>query len=338
MKPIAAIVEPALDVDLLVKQITVALADERHAETSARRWEQQAVAARETAKVRRREIGELLLKARGAWPERGPNAKGWGEFLGRVGLEQSTAWRYMEDIRNPVSCDAHEKPDPPRGDRDPKPASSPAILSEADVLAAIAKLDPAARKRVAKELKPATVSGGSGDVDRGTWCTSKLWADRVGPWDLDPFSNPRSHIVSTARCMLEDGGNGLAKGVAGTFQTADQRLHVAMADTRVWIQPPYEVVLDAIAHYGHTRFCALLRLDSSTEWFAKLWERTQVIALAKGTREFFEPPPGVEGSTNPQPHALYYADPRDITPAVAESCVLLTRYEAQALPALHIVR
>lgn len=44
----------------------------------------------------RLELGRHLLSARKAWPERGPNAKGWGDFLAKEGIEQSTAWRYME--------------------------------------------------------------------------------------------------------------------------------------------------------------------------------------------------------------------------------------------------
>lgn len=44
----------------------------------------------------RLELGKHLLRARQAWPERGPNAKGWGEFLEREGIEQSTAWRWMD--------------------------------------------------------------------------------------------------------------------------------------------------------------------------------------------------------------------------------------------------
>jgi hypothetical protein len=48
-------------------------------------------------------IGRALLRARKLWPERGPKAKGWGEFLESVGLPQPTAWTYMELARQRAS-------------------------------------------------------------------------------------------------------------------------------------------------------------------------------------------------------------------------------------------
>lgn len=337
MKPVAALVEAAVNVDLLAERIIVALADERQADTSAARWEQQAAAARETSKVRRREIGEALLKARGAWPDRGPNAKGWGEFLKRVGLEQSTAWRYMDDARTPERpgfMQPHENSAPePAGDRPsayrdvkpenaPEPEVSPAV-TEAAVLQLLAKLDPDARKRVARELRTANVNGGSGDAERGTWCTPKKYAHAVGPWDLDPFSNRRSHVAAARRCALEDSGNGLLDPAVTGSYSAPPAFGRADASTRVWIQPPYDIVDQAIAHYGHTRFCALLRFDPSTEWFAQLWALTTVVAIPFGERLEFEPPPGIEASANPYPHAFYYRDERDVTDEIRRLCIVL---------------
>jgi hypothetical protein len=62
-----------------------------------------AIRINETAITKRNdlrlELGRHLLRARVAWPERGPKAKGWGEFLEKEGIEQSTAWRYMEDAK-----------------------------------------------------------------------------------------------------------------------------------------------------------------------------------------------------------------------------------------------
>lgn len=332
MKPTA--VPSERDLDLYAKQLKIELAGLQDDERNAARHEAAATASREDAHKRRLRIGGILAKVRLAWPERGPNAKGWGEYLRAVGISEDSALRWMAEARGDL---------PHARETDP----------EAKLIADLNKLDAGAKARVAKALR-VNVSGGSGETDRGSWVTSKRWADAVGPWDLDPFSNPRSHIVAEHRCMLEDGGDGLAElghpgcwtsggsmNAAGDW-TSDigTTLLSGIADesTRVWIQPPYSIVEDVIAHYGHTRFCALLRLDSSTGWFAALWERTQVIALPKGTREFFEPPDGVEASTNPQPHAFFYADPRDVTPAIAESCIVLSRYEARAHPALQIVR
>lgn len=327
MKSAAARAAPAVDTDLIGKQLDVELAGMADDTRNAARYEEKAAQSRASAAARRLRIGALLLKARGAWPERGPRAKGWGEFLRARGISEDNALNWMAEARGDL----------------PKIGKSGG--REAELLAELRKLEPDARARIAREIAPANVSGNSGDKDRGTFCTSKAWADAVGPWDLDPFSNPRSHIVAEYRCMLEDGGDGLLdREEPGSWRTGTPGEYgapinsVADANTRVWIQPPYSILDAVIAHYGHTRFCALLRLDSSTDWFAALWERTQVIALAKGTREFFEAPPGVEVSTNPQPHALYYADPRDVTPAIYEACIVLTRYQAAAQPALQIVR
>lgn len=344
MKPVPAIVEPAqVDVDLIAEQIIVALADERQAETNAARWEQQAGAAREAARARRAEIGKHLRKARTAWPERGPNAKGWGEFLQRVGIDQSTAWRYMNpdqpkpatdrDSSGDVSCTPHETDDDPVDvagqERDTPPFRQ---MTVEDLWEAAGRLPPKERKRFAAGIR-ANPKGGSGDEDRGTWCTSKEWAAAVGPWDVDPFSNPRSHIASVTRCMLEDGGDGFGGGepgaTAGLYLTGTSGLlpgRSAVADelTRVWIQPPYELVAAAIAHYGHTRFCALLRWSPDVKaWFPELWRRTAIVCHPWCERMEFEPPPGVDKSGDmPFPHALYYAHESDVTSEVRARCIV----------------
>jgi N6-adenosine-specific RNA methylase IME4 len=46
--------------------------------------------------TRRLQLGRLLVEARKAFPKAGTKAAGWGELLHRLGLPQSTAWRYME--------------------------------------------------------------------------------------------------------------------------------------------------------------------------------------------------------------------------------------------------
>lgn len=183
--------------------------------------------------------------------------------------------------------------------------------------------------------------GGSEDPNRGKWRTPKAWAERVGPWDLDAFSNPDSHIKATTHCMLERrddafGGRGLGRRIVGEYSvtsTFRKRLGpgelarlagsfgrlVADERTRVWIQPPYEIVDQALDHFGHTRFCALLRFDTRTKWFDRLYRLVQkrrgLIACPLGTFNF-EPPAGVPSSSNLFPHALYYADERDATDAV----------------------
>lgn len=350
MKPEIAIVQPApVDVDAAAEHIIVALAGEKDATRTAERHEQLGAAARETAKVRRLEVGRWLNKVRPTWPASGPKAKGWSEFLARVKLDDSTAVRYMEAARTSSVHGEPTRPSSPQdsaherpvsrisgGDVKPDAAAQPALvpglpsMTEEQLLEALAQLDPVARKRIRRALRPANVHGGSGEDERGKYCTPKKYAEAAGPWDLDPFSNRHSHIVSHHRCMLEDGGDGLVAGVAGTYRTADGRERIANADTRVWIQPDYRIVLEVIAHYGHTRFCALLRFAPDTKWFALMWPLVAAIAIPR-ERLPFETPDGVivegadegEAAGAPFPHVFFYSNERDITPAIRELCIVL---------------
>lgn len=173
-----------------------------------------------------------------------------------------------------------------------------------------------------KRLARANI-GGTGEVARGTYCTPKKWAELVGPWGLDPFSNPRSHIVSARSCQLERGDDGLAAGPPGTYRTGG-RIYRATATTKVFLQPPYELVLEAIAHYGHTRFCALLRFDTSTTWYSRLRVLKRLTAVPLERLEF-EPPPGIESEAAPFPHAFYFARREDAPPELLRRCEAWTR-------------
>jgi len=284
---LAAIVEPAdLDIELLAKRISVAIIEERDADRSASRHEQQAAAARETAKVRRREIGEMLLKARGAWPTTGPKAKGWGAFLERIGLEQSTAWRYMEAVRAPdlmQQPDVHETPDPPAHGDAPQLSLVPDAEPDPEV-----------------------------DIDRDTWCTPPWITEAIGRFDLDPCSNDRSTVQ--ARHVFDLAEGALMDGLKPPS--------VVEPDMRVFINPPYSDVPPWIAAYKHTRFCFLLKLDTSTRWFAELHAATQLILIPR-RRVNFVPPPGVppEKAVAQQfPHALFYAHAEDATDAIRALC------------------
>lgn len=172
------------------------------------------------------------------------------------------------------------------------------------------------------------VRGGSKDPNRGTWCTSESVARAVGPFDLDPFSNPRSHIVSATACMLERGDDGLAgprrgeyfvaptggvlaPGEAQRWPTATGN-RVADADTRVWLQPDYRFVRKAFDHYAHTRWAALLRFDPRTDWMKHIYARSELVCVLWESE--FEPPPGVEKPPgNTFPHAIYYRYAKDVT-------------------------
>lgn len=148
------------------------------------------------------------------------------------------------------------------------------------------------------------------EPDRNTWCTPRTWALAVGHWDLDPCSNERSHIQAARTFRLDHGQDGLA--LARTVAPA----------TRVWINPPFGrgEVIRWVRAYRHTRFCFLVRLDPSTEWFDALINASETLLVPRGERIEFDAPPGVRPSKNPFPHVLAYADHRDVTPAVEALC------------------
>lgn len=173
-------------------------------------------------------------------------------------------------------------------------------------------------KATAKAAKTkVNVRGGTRDPNRGTWCTSALVARAVGSFDLDPFSNPRSHIASTHRCMLEDGGDGFGDGSPGSYRTGDSTpggpvQGIAGDFTRVWIQPDYRFVAKAFAHYAHTRWVALLRFDPRVTWMRRIYARAELVCVLWESE--FEPPPGVvDPPGNTFPHAIYYRHAADVT-------------------------
>lgn len=196
------------------------------------------------------------------------------------------------------------------------------------------------------------------EEQRGAWCSPEQYtaaASSEHAFDADPFTNPRSSLKARWLCMLErgDDGFGLARRdvpgtiyinpancavCSGTGCTVDLDAEgvetesdllvdctacgyiVLTADHRVWIQPPYDIVAAALAHLGHTRYVALLRLDTSTAWFSTLWLMSEVIMVPKEDRLEFVPPPGVKASSNPFPHGLFYKRAADVPVAISALC------------------
>lgn len=93
-KPIPAIVESQHEAEFAAVRATFSAL--READVQAEKADKRAEAARGAAAMRRIECGRALMAVRKIWPSRGPNAKGWGEYLAKEGIEQSTAWNYMK--------------------------------------------------------------------------------------------------------------------------------------------------------------------------------------------------------------------------------------------------
>lgn len=304
------IVNAAGDREAAVCDAIAALQD---AEGSETHW-------RETAHRRRVELGRALLDVRKLWPRAGRNAKGWGELLARVKLEERTAERYMQlagyvadnpeaevaptyaeagidrrgtanDMAPERDADVRELAAPPRPGAGVYPIAPSAAMPAAD----------GGDHAVAQDEGP--------EVDRDTWCTPQWLAEAVGPFDVDPCTNERSHVRATKKLQIERGEDGLAMA------------QFIPATKRVWCNPPYSrgQVIQWVTAYKHTRFVFLLRLDSSTKWFRELFASCELILLSR-KRVNFEPPPGVQGQDVRFPHALFFARAEDATPEIRALC------------------
>jgi DNA N-6-adenine-methyltransferase Dam len=117
-----------------------------------------------------------------------------------------------------------------------------------------------------RESRPMTTGSAISSDD---WCTPKWLAETLGLFALDPCSNKRSHVSAAVRCMLN-------------HDTPEQRngLVFDWADWSVFVNPPYSNVgpwaAKLAAHEGP--WCALVKLDPSTKWWATLMTANPAIA------------------------------------------------------------
>lgn len=281
-KPIPAIVEKAIDVDLIAEQVIVGIADLSSIEKRVSRLKGQLDDALSTAKLRRLEIGQMLLKVRGAWPQSGPKAKGWGEFLTKVRLDDSTAWRYMDEAK--ASTRHGEDSSQPESVRE----NSGPTLS------------------LVPDPPPVEV-----EVDRDTWCTPKWITDAIGKFDLDPCANERSHVQAASAIRLDMGGDGL--GAASTYE-ASTRVFVnpPYSDVMPWIA--------AYAHTRF--LFLLKFDPSTKWFAELLKHTRLILIPRGTRVAFEPPPgvPPDKAVANQFPHALFYAHDEDATPEIRALC------------------
>lgn len=158
MREVAAIVEPAIDINQITREILkehIALQDD---ERNADAHERKSAAFRETAARRRVEIGRRLVDVR-----RVTKRGGWQPYLDKCGIEERTARNWMalagwveektetgtpvSDISTPTLADAgidkrprkrDEQPSPPH--REPEPVASVPVGDVNDARAVEASL------------------------------------------------------------------------------------------------------------------------------------------------------------------------------------------------------
>jgi phage N-6-adenine-methyltransferase len=263
-------------------------------------------------------IGASLLRMRGIFPERGPKAKGWGEFLASVELEQRTAYNYMEFARRVSETVSETQPDPP--------------ATYADV-----GMDNRPRKGDAAEPDPpppyvphetgvpcqpprAHVSNNTGNNE---WYTPPeyLEAARVvmGGIDLDPASSEiANRAVDASRFYTED-DNGLEQPWAG----------------RVWMNPPYAQPL--ISHFCErvaasyeaeeiSAAIVLVNNGTETKWGQRLLGASSAVCFPSGRIRFVDPE-GNPGGAPLQGQMVAYlgSDPQLFSSVFGELGVCLIR-------------
>jgi len=100
-------------------------------------------------------------------------------------------------------------------------------------------------------------------VTGDSWCTPKWLADLLGRFDLDPCANEQSHIDAEHKWHADIDGH------ARNWRRDS-----------VFCNPPYSNVLPwavkLAAHDGP--WCALLKLDPTTRWWATLMTATPTVA------------------------------------------------------------
>lgn len=151
--------------------------------------------------------------------------------------------------------------------------------------------------------------GGTGDPVRDGWCTPRWFAELIGPVDIDPCSNERSHIQARLRAC-GPGVPSYADGVPAAPACGLAMAPLVPADWLAFINCGYSrgTVIQFVRAYAHVRFQFLLRFDTSTEWFSELFEIANWIAFPRLRRVNFEPPPGVPESSNAYPIGLFCRD------------------------------
>ncbi len=121
------------------------------------------------------------------------------------------------------------------------------------------------------------------------WNTPRWLADALGPFALDPSSNPTSHVKAERTYQVEHNEDGLILPWVGS----------------VFLNPPYSKPLPWCLrlrdHDGP--WCALVKLDPTTKSWAALMEASPTVAPFRKRLKF----EGEQSMTANFPSALVYS-------------------------------
>lgn len=126
------------------------------------------------------------------------------------------------------------------------------------------------------------------------WCTPKWLADLIGCFDLDPCSNASSHINALSSCSLNHPAAKRHDGLAFDWSRES-----------VFCNPPYSNVAPWAARLAahDAPWCALVKLDPTTKWWAALMSANPTVAPFRKRLKF----EGPQSMTANFPSALVYS-------------------------------
>ena len=123
-----------------------------------------------------------------------------------------------------------------------------------------------------------------GILIRDTYCTPEWFAELLPSVDIDPCSNPRSHVRARRRLMVENGDDGLIERWDGTAF-----LNIPYSDPDPWAEKLLREWRD-----NHLDDVGILcNIDSSTFWW-RAFTSVCPHQLQLARRVPFEAPPGID--------------------------------------------
>ena len=117
-------------------------------------------------------------------------------------------------------------------------------------------------------------------IDSDSWCTPKELADELGYFDLDPCSNHRSHIQAGETCALDHALEANRDGLAFDWTHRSVFMNHPYSNSMPWARK-------LAAHAAP--WCALVKLDPSTRWWAELMSALPVVAPFRHRVRFERP-------------------------------------------------
>ena len=140
MRPVAAIIEAAVDIGQLAREISRSHIELQECDRKLAASERKTESLREEQRRRRVEIGRLLVEAK-----RGIKHGGWLPYLEKLGIEPRTAQKWMSELEFKYESKANgsHSDDDEEDERDDEPEARPrkkAERSEPDIDKALSNL------------------------------------------------------------------------------------------------------------------------------------------------------------------------------------------------------